>query len=395
MIEICKKQECVGCGACISACNRNAITMQPDSLGFLYPVIDQDKCVDCGLCAKSCFNNHKPVYNEPLQTCVGYASDINEQISSTSGGIASVLMRSILMNGGVVYGCSGANARRVKHIRIESTEEIVKLKGSKYVQSYMGSTYKTVVDDLKADRTVLFIGTPCQVAGLKAYLRGKIYNNLFTVDFVCHGVPSQQILNDAINVKLTDSNDLCLINRVKEEGKESKYTLRLLRGNQIVFDDTYPSKGYITGFLTGLFYRENCYQCKFTKRERVSDITLGDFWDRTNKVSGFSNKKNGLSMIMINTISGKRLMSISKSLIVCKSWDYEDFIRRNGQLDHPICMHPKRQQFEEVYYANGFEKAINITLEETLKTIKRNLFRNKVKSLIIKIPFIGKKIFNK
>lgn len=395
MIEICKKQECVGCGACLSACNRNAIIMQPDSLGFLYPVIDQDKCIDCGLCAKSCFNNHKPVYNEPMQTCIGYASDINEQISSTSGGIASVLMRSILMNGGVVYGCSGANARRVKHIRIESTEEIVKLKGSKYVQSYMGSTYKTVVDDLKADRTVLFIGTPCQVAGLKAYLKGKAFNNLFTVDFVCHGVPSQQILNDAINVKLTDSNDLCLINRVKEEGKESKYTLRLLRGNQIVFDDTYPSKGYITGFLTGLFYRENCYQCKFTKRERVSDITLGDFWDRTNKVSGFSNKKNGLSMIMINTISGKRLMSISKSLIVCKSWDYEDFIRRNGQLDHPISMHPKRQQFEEVYYANGFEKAINITLEETLKTIKRNLFRNKVKSFIIKIPFIGKKIFNK
>lgn len=395
MIEICKKQECVGCGACISACNRNAITMQPDSLGFLYPVIDQDKCVDCGLCAKSCFNNHKPVYNEPLQTCIGYASDINEQISSTSGGIASVLMRSILVNGGVVYGCSGVNARKVKHIRIESTEEIVKLKGSKYVQSYMGSTYKTVVDDLKADRTVLFIGTPCQVAGLKAYLKGKVFKNLFTVDFVCHGVPSQQILNDAINVKLTNGNDLCLINRVKEEGKESKYTLRLLKGNQIVFDDTYPSKGYITGFLTGLFYRESCYQCKFTKRERVSDITLGDFWDRTNKVSGFSNKKNGLSMIMINTISGKRLMSISESLMACKSWDYEDFIRRNGQLDHPTSKPPKRQQFEEVFSANGFEKAINITLEETLKTIKRNLFRNKVKSFIIKIPFIGKMIFNK
>lgn len=127
MIEVCKKQECVGCGACLSACNRNAITMQPDSLGFLYPIIDQDKCVDCGLCTKSCFNNHKPVYNEPMQTCIGYASDINEQISSTSGGIASVLMRTVLSKGGIVYGCTGENARDVKHIRIERLDEIVKL----------------------------------------------------------------------------------------------------------------------------------------------------------------------------------------------------------------------------------------------------------------------------
>lgn len=395
MIEICKKQECVGCGACLSACNRNAITMQPDSLGFLYPVIDQYKCVDCGLCAKSCFNNHKPVYNEPLQTCIGYASDINEQISSTSGGIASVLMKSILMNGGVVYGCSGENARDVKHIRIERSDEIVKLKGSKYVQSYMGSTYKTVVNDLKAEKTVLFIGTPCQVAGLKAYLRGKIYNNLFTVDFVCHGVPSQQLLNDAIDAELSGYGDLRLVNRVKEDGKESKYTLRLLKDNQIVFDDTYPSKGYITGFLAGLYYRENCYQCKFSRRERVSDITLGDFWDRTNKVLGFANKKNGLSMIMVNTISGKRLMSMSGSLIICKSWNYEDFIKRNGQLDHPIKKHPKRKQFEEIYSAYGFEEAIDIVLDETLKTIKRNLFRNKIKSLILNTPIIGKIILKK
>lgn len=394
MIEICKKQECVGCGACLSVCSKNAITMQPDSLGFLYPIIDQNKCVDCGLCAKSCFNNHKPACNEPLQTFIGYAADINEQISSTSGGIASVLTRSVLMNGGVVYGCSGENARRVKHIRIESTEDIVKLKGSKYVQSYIGSTYKNVVDDLKADRKVLFIGTPCQVAGLKAYLKGKVFNHLFTVDFVCHGVPSQQILNDAIGTELSGYGDLRLVNRVKIDGNESIYTLRLLKDKEVAYDDVYPSKGYITGFLCGLYYRENCYQCKFSKRERVSDITLGDFWDRQNIVHGLTNKKNGLSMIMVNTILGKRLMSMCKLLIVCESWNYEDFIRRNGQLSHPINKHPQKKKFEEIYSTQGFEKAIDVALEETLKTIKRNLFRNKLKRFILKTPFIGKMIFN-
>lgn len=395
MIEICKKQECVGCGACLSACNKNAITMHPDALGFLYPIIDQNKCVDCGLCVKSCFNNHKPIYNEPLQTCIGYASDTNDQISSTSGGIASVFMRSVLMNEGVVYGCSGENAREVRHIRIESPNEIDRLKGSKYVQSYMGLIYKNVVGDLKAQRLVLFIGTPCQVAGLKAYLKGKVYSNLFTIDFVCHGVPSQQLLNDAINVKLNNCHNLHLINRVKESGKKSKYTLRLLKENKIVFDDVYPSKGYITGFLCGLYYRENCYQCKFSRRERVSDITLGDFWDRKNEVRGLTNKKNGLSMIMVNTIHGKALMSNCESLIECKSWDYEDFIRRNGQLEHPIKKHPQKKLFEEIYSANGFEVAINLTLDETLRIIRKNILLNKMKCLILKIPFIRKIVFKK
>lgn len=389
MIEVCKKQECVGCGACLSACNRNAITMQPDSLGFLYPIIDQDKCVDCGLCTKSCFNNHKPVYNEPMQTCVGYASDINEQISSTSGGIASVLMRTVLSKGGVAYGCTGENARDVKHIRIERLDEIVKLKGSKYVQSYMGLTYKTVVNDLKADRTVLFIGTPCQVAGLKAYLKGKVFENLFTIDFVCHGVPSQQILNDAIDAELSSYGDLRLVNRVKGEGKECKYTLRLLKGEKVVYDDVYPSKGYITGFLCGLYYRENCYQCKFSKRERVSDITLGDFWDRQNIVHGLTNKKNGLSMIMVNTESGKNLLAISKDSFKSIAWNYDDFIIRNRQLKHPVKRHSNRDLFEKLYKSVGYNAALTNTIYNDLRKIRKNIILNKVVELINRIPIIN------
>ena len=211
--------------------------MQPYSLGFLSPVIDQNTCVDCGLCAKSCLNTHMPLICEPLATYVAHALDIEEQKTSTSGGAASVFMKAIIKAGGVVFGFSGLNAREVKHIRIDKIEDVCKLKGSKYVQSYMGKTYRSVVGDLKSDRLVLFIGTPCQVAGLKAYIRGRVYEKLYTLDFVCHGVPSQKILNDAIDEKNKGQENISLFNRVKENGKESKYTLRLIKDNKILYDD--------------------------------------------------------------------------------------------------------------------------------------------------------------
>lgn len=394
MKEICKKQDCVGCSACFSSCNKAAISMQPDALGFLYPVIDQDKCVDCGLCAKSCFNNCKLIYNEPIETYVGHAINNNEQITSTSGGLASVFMRCIISFGGIVYGCSGENAHEVKHIRIESSEEVERLKGSKYVQSYMGHTYMNVLTDLKADRTVLFIGTPCQVAGLKAYLKGKIYGNLYTVDFVCHGVPSQQILDDAINAKVKDNANLRLVNRVKENDNKSKYTLRLLKNNHIVCDDTFPSKGYITGFLCGLYYRESCYQCQFARKERISDITLGDFWDCDDSIKDLLNKKDGLSMIMINTDVGKKLLSICGNSFAHITWNYEDFITRNKQLKKPFDRHPKGEQFQQIYLESGFEKAIRKTLTGNLLILKKNLFINRVKMFILKILVIRRHIDN-
>lgn len=394
MIEICPKIDCVGCGACLSACNHAAILMIPDKLGFLYPVINQEKCIDCGLCAKSCFNNENAEYREPISTCVGHAVDKNEQLSSTSGGLASVFIRTILENRGIVYACSGTNAKDVKHIRVDRLEDINKLKGSKYVQSYMDKTCKFVVQDLKDDKKVLFVGTPCQVAGLKAYLKGKVYPNLFTVDFVCHGVPSQHILNSAIESKLKYSDGLTLVNRVKEKGKESKYSLRLIQSEKIVYDQTYPSLGYITGFLSGLFYRENCYRCKFAKRERISDITLGDFWDRNNNVMNLPNKADGLSMIMVNSENGCKLMNDSKDSYISVNWNYEDFIKRNGQLQKSISRHAKRDQFEELFCSKGFEYALNITLTSTLRSIKKRVFFNEVASLLSYVPYL-RKIYNK
>lgn len=258
MMEICNKADCVGCGACLSACRQSAITMEPDSLGFLYPVINQERCVDCGLCIKSCLNNCNPQYNEVKSAYVAHAASFEEQFTSASGGIASAIARHILHHNGIVYGCSGVNAYDVKHIRIEEEKDLIFLKGSKYVQSWMGNTYQKVISDLRTGRIVLFIGTPCQVAGLYAFLGKRSFENLWSVDFVCHGVPSQQILTDAISSHLTDTNaPVELHNRVKGIGLESRFSLHLTHNGKVIYNEDFPKVGYITGYLRGLYYRES------------------------------------------------------------------------------------------------------------------------------------------
>ena len=146
--------------------------------------------------------------------------------------------------------------------------------------------------------------------------------------------------------------------------------------------------GYITGFLSGLYYRENCYQCQFARRERVSDITLGDFWDRHDDVKGLNNKKDGLSMIMVNTENGKKLMSMCKDSCELVEWDYEDFIKRNGQLKQPIRRHPKRDQFEELYCSKGFQSAIKESLRGDLNRIRKIILFNLIDSTLSTIPII-------
>ncbi len=204
MKEICPTELCTGCSACYSACKAKAITMQKDKYGFEYPEIDPSICLDCGLCKKVCPNNKKLIKTQCISSYVCHAKEEQEQLTSTSGGVASVITRYIIKKGGVVYGCSAQYNMDIKHIRINNENEIDKLKGSKYVQSHIGDIYKNVKNDLLNNKLTLFIGTPCQVAGLKSFLR-KEYENLVTIDFVCHGVPSIQYLKDSIGkVNVTD-----------------------------------------------------------------------------------------------------------------------------------------------------------------------------------------------
>ena len=195
--EVCPVDKCTGCSACYNVCRHQAINMVEDSLGHLHPEIDSDKCFGCHLCQISC-----PVINKQnlLYPKSCYALALLEEkdlMESASGGAATALMRAVVSEGGIVYGCTGEDVFHVHHIRVDSLKDIQRLRGSKYVQSEIGTTYREVLKDLKDEKMVLFTGTPCQIAGLKSFLR-KDYSNLATMDLVCHGVPSQKMLTENV-----------------------------------------------------------------------------------------------------------------------------------------------------------------------------------------------------
>ncbi len=216
MKEICPKDKCTGCAACFNACGKKAITMTEDSCGYVHPQIDNELCVDCGLCTKVCPVNTKISLRYPLDCYAATVKSDEELLSCASGGIATELSRYVIDNGGVVYGCTGKDIRYVHHIRVDCKEDLQFLKGSKYVQSFIGETYKAVKNDLQTEKLVLFVGTPCQVAGLQGFLRQKDYPNLITADLVCHGVPSQRMLNDNISLYCKESEDISVWFRLKE-----------------------------------------------------------------------------------------------------------------------------------------------------------------------------------
>lgn len=174
----------------MNRCPKQCIEMKPDNkLGHLYPAIDHEKCTDCGACQKVCPANHEPLLRKPLTAYAGWDKTDSEYISSTSGGAASAFARFIIRQGGVVYGCAMLPNIEARHIRVDNLDDLAKLKGSKYVQSTMGMTYRSVKEDLRQGRKVLFTGTPCQVAGVKSYVGEKNSDNLYTVDLICHGTP--------------------------------------------------------------------------------------------------------------------------------------------------------------------------------------------------------------
>ncbi len=392
--RVCPANECTDCTACSSVCAHNAIQVSSDLMGFRYPKKDVTKCVSCGLCEKVCHNNYQPQLRKPVDSFVSTAIRENESLSSTSGGLASVLSRKVISQGGVVYGCTAELATHVRHIRIDKESDVSLLKGSKYLLSDMQGIMPQIRADLKNGLKVLFIGTPCQVAGVKTYL-GRDFENLLTIDFVCHGVPSQQLFNDIVSKEysLLDKEPLSVQFRVKDEDGKSRYGVRLLDPDEREkYSEYYPTSRYIAGFLGGIYYRENCYQCHYARPERVSDITLGDFWDRDGNYAakmGFTAK--GFSMVMVNTGTGAAAFASIEEMIVSRPIDTDELVRRNGQLSHPMKSHPTKQQFTMAYINDGYCNTCESVLNKEIDSIKLRMKKTSFVSSIDKST-VGKKL---
>lgn len=371
MKSICNINECTGCYACFNICRQNAIQFTKDELGFFRPTIDNSKCIDCTLCYNICPVNKKQELKYPLDCYAVTLKDKNDILKSASGGAATALTRNIIRTGGIAYGASDEDIFNVKHIRISKEEDIEKLRGSKYVQSSINDIYSLCKSDLQKGLKVLFIGTPCQVAGLKSFLR-KDFENLYTIDLVCHGVPSQQMLNENIEYyqyTRNNTNDLKIVFRKKNESrKKIEYGFYIYEKKKSI-EKCFYDDSYMLGFLSCLTFRDSCYNCRYATSARVSDITLADFWGLNNNIK-FERYK-GVSACLLNTNKGLSLFEEIKDQIIFYRTNVVEAIIGNGRLQCPSKRHKNHYLFRELYPKE-------LTLENAIsKCLKREKYTNK------------------
>lgn len=242
-----KKEKCYGCYACYNICPLNAIDMLEDEEGFEYPKVNEEKCINCKRCLRACPSINPPHVNSDTAAYACYAKNQEEHMSSSSGGIFAIIARKILKNKGMVFGAAFDNQMKLGHISIEDNNELYKVKGTKYIQSSIGTTFVKVKENLKKGRMILFSGTPCQIAGLKAFLN-EDYDNLLCVDLICHGVPSPGVWKRYLKEQFGSNKVISMQFRNKTRGIND-VTLDYTLTNGSVFREHYKESSYIQGFL--------------------------------------------------------------------------------------------------------------------------------------------------
>lgn len=374
MKEISPYEKCTGCTACTNICPKSCIRMEPDQYGFLRPVINTESCVDCGLCVKVCPNNGIIGKNYPQVAYAAWSLDAKDRETSTSGGVSSVLSSFVVNNGGVVYGAAFQNGC-VEHIRVSQPQELYKLKGSKYVQSNLNNVYTLVSRDLLEGRRVLFWGTPCQTMGLKSFIinkRIKALDNIIYGDIICHGVPSQKILNNHIKsvIGAKGKGPYSLSFR-----DEDGYFLTIRHNDKLLYRKGFPQDKYLNGFQYGLFHRECCFECQYASGERISDITIGDFWG----LGETTYPKKKVSVVLCNTAKGVKLIDAVSDKLFLEGRPIQEAIQGNSQLQHPSRKHEYYNLFHWAYPKFGYRVAVNYSLLKFyLKHfIFRTLYRNR------------------
>lgn len=375
MIDIKDKKDCCGCEACVQRCPVNCISLHEDDEGFLYPQVDKDTCIGCGLCEKICpvINQYNPIVPISVYAAINPNEEI--RLQSSSGGIFTMLAEQIIDKGGVVFGVGFNEKWEVVHKFTETKEGLSEFRGSKYVQSHIGDTFSQAEAFLKQGREVLFSGTPCQISGLKHFLR-KDYPKLFTVDFICHGVPSPGVfrtyLKEAIDytVRKGRKNTVSLssirpvtesdapvedmeIRRIAFRDKTlgwKKYSFALdlskatADGEEIQFRSrrSLIADPYLKGFMRNLYLRPSCHDCCAKGLSSGSDITLGDFW-KVSEVFPHIDDDKGISAVVANTDKGHFVLQ-NLGAQLCPSL-LDDVRKRNTALTHSTPLPTKRAKF--------------------------------------------------
>ena len=362
MIHIENKVKCCGCKACVDVCKHAAISMVEDEEGFHYPQIDDAKCVDCGLCDDVCPYEPKNTdhlrygaYSRPI-FYAGQLHQRSELFEVSSGGACWALIQTVIQKGGIVYGAEQTDVDNVKHVCAHTLEEAERLRRSKYLPSDTGGVFSAVKQNLKEGALVLFCGTGCQVAALNTFL-GKSYDNLFTVDVVCHGVPSIKVWKKyrEEKEKLEGKHMAGLVFRDKSKGwLNNQYKITYDDGS--VEYESSTQQLFHSGYLQGLFYRPSCGSCRFASIPRVSDISLADYWKYEGKFHSNANNV-GVSLIAVNTEKGKNLMMDAQGILDIEETSEALALESCRHMDeHPV-ENPRRDAFFALFHREGYHVA--------------------------------------
>lgn len=386
MIKIQDKTLCCGCSACAMKCPKHCITMQADSEGFLYPVVNEADCIDCGLCEKVCHELHPYDERKPLNVYAAINKDEQIRLNSSSGGIFYLLAEKTISEGGVVFGARFDDDWQVVIDYAETLDDVKPFMGSKYVQARTVTAYKDAETFLKQGQKVLFSGTPCQIAGLHHYLR-KEYDNLTTVDFVCHGVPSPKVwgryLDEVVKAGKQAINDVKFRNKGNGWKKFNFVLTYSQKEKSYSLCSWHQQNHYMRAFLSNMILRPSCHDCRAKKGRSHSDITIADFWGINAEMPEMDDDK-GTGLVLVNTEKGRYALDWNK--VTYKESSVEVASKHNPGLSSKTKLYPKRGEFFANLDTSGsvidliekslrptFKRRVRMTLGRLIRPIKEIL----------------------
>lgn len=345
VITIVNKPDCTGCCACQQACPRGCIRMESDDEGFLYPKVDHSQCTRCGSCEEVCpVANRVETRNKPrAYACINARESVRRE--SSSGGVFTSLAQQVILDGGVVFGAVFGDDFAVSHTHVETVDELGRFRGSKYVQSRIGDEYREAKGFLDQGKPVLFSGTPCQVSGLKQYLR-RPYSNLLAVDLVCFGVPSPLVWERYVSLR-----EKCAQSRVSQISFRHKGLGWKRPSMWISFEDgtqykqAHDGDPFMRAFKHRVSLRPSCFACRFKTLSRQSDLTLADFWG-IERVMPDMDDGQGTSLVLVHSEKGQHALDgIGAEMVECREVDVATAIQHNPCAIRSVRPNPERDAF--------------------------------------------------
>lgn len=374
MIDSIPAEQCTLCGSCYNACPVNAISFKKAYLDFQYPTIDMDRCIGCGRCEKACpllADKCKPEPGYPVAFAARSKSE-EVRLHSSSGGVFYELASKILSEGGYVCGAVFDEQFHVKHIVSDTQEDLERMMGSKYAQSDVGYCYREVKDVLEKGCKVLFSGCPCQVAGLRTFL-GKDYPNLLLVELICHGIPSDHMLQTYIGMQ--ERKYGARLTRMEFRNKKKGWhnsSVRMEFENGRVHSEPMTFDTYMQGYFRGVALKESCFSCRFRGFKSGSDLTIGDLWGAEISIPDMDDN-NGLSAVIVN--SEKGTLFLNRSKIIRRQFEIDKILKYNQSLLTSFDEGAQRTAFYAYTERYDLERAIETFFQETLLQKAKRKFR--------------------